>query len=75
MRLLDDGDVVAGVWVDSNEPCGIDIISLKGNRLLREMMAGEHRGRNLRITVVPCRSYQHALEVKEKLIGEHDLDA
>jgi hypothetical protein len=74
-RLIRHGDVVVGVWADPNKPCGIDRIPLKGNRLLREMMAGERECRDVRITVVPCRSYEHAIEVKEKLVGEHDLDA
>ncbi len=76
MGLIEAGDVVVAVWADTTAPLGIDLLSLKGNRLLREMMAGEHPGRKqLRITVVPCRSYDHAVAAKETLIDERDLDA
>ena len=74
IRLIEYGDVVEAVWADPDEPGGIDFLCLKGIRLLREMATGKRLGRGLRITVLPCLSYELATEVKE-VFGERVFDA
>jgi hypothetical protein len=71
-RLFEEGDVVWGVWRDDTEPYGIDMIVLKGTRVLRDCAA---TGKNVeaRVTVVPCDCYEQALAPK-KVFGERDLD-
>lgn len=75
LRLIEQGDAVAAVWADPGAPQGIDFLPLKGTRLCRELTAGGNPlGRDFRITVVPCQSYEHAIDTREKF-GERDLDA
>src|SRR6516165_174375 len=53
-RLIDEGDVVYGVWPDAIKPHGIDYGVLKGGELLEN---GSSRVVVLlRETVVPCQS-------------------
>ena len=62
-RLIDEGDVVYGVWPDAIKPHGIDYYGvLKGGELLE-------KGSNrvvvlLRETVVPCQSRDQALRIR-----------
>jgi hypothetical protein len=61
-RLIDEGDVVYGVWPDAIKPHGIDYGVLKGGELLEE-----GSGRLvvlLRETVVPCQSRDQALRIR-----------
>jgi hypothetical protein len=61
-RLIDESDVVYGVWPDAIKPHGIDYGVLKGGELLEE-----GSGRLvvlLRETVVPCQSRDQALRIR-----------
>jgi hypothetical protein len=58
---------------DASQPCGIDLMPLKGNRMLRDIMAGGQQC-DIRITVVPCLSEELATAVKE-MLGEREFDA
>jgi hypothetical protein len=61
-RLIDEGDVVYGVWPDAIKPHGIDYGVLKGGELLEK-----GSGRLvvlLRETVVPCQSRDQALRIR-----------
>jgi hypothetical protein len=64
--------VVLGVWRDETEPYGIDMLPLKGTRVLRESAAtGESI--EARMTVVPCDCYEQALAAK-KVFGGPDYE-
>jgi hypothetical protein len=61
-RLIDEGDVVYGVWPDAIKPHGIDYGVLKGGELLEK-----GSGRVvvlLRETVVPYQSRDQALRIR-----------
>jgi hypothetical protein len=61
-RLIDEGDVVYGVWPDVIKPHGIDYGVLKGGELLEK-----DSGRVvvlLRDSVVPCQSRDQALRIR-----------
>jgi hypothetical protein len=61
-RLIDEGDVVYGVWPDAIKPHGIDYGVLKGGELLEK-----DSGRAvvlLRESVVPCQSRDQALRIR-----------
>jgi hypothetical protein len=61
-RLIDEGDVVYGVWPDAIKPHGVDYGVLKGGALLEK-----GSGRVvvlLRETVVPCQSRDQALRIR-----------
>jgi hypothetical protein len=69
-RLIDEGDVVYGVWPDAIKPHGIDYGVLKGGELLEK-----DSGRVvvlLRETVVPCQSRDQALRIRA-VFCSHDL--
>jgi hypothetical protein len=56
-RLIEQGDVVYGVWLDKTKPCGIDFEVLKG--------IGERcRAGFVRKTVVPCGSREQAIRIR-----------
>jgi len=60
-RLIDEGDVVYGVWPDAIKPHGIDYGVLKGGELI------EKGGRVvvlLQETLVPCRVGDQALRIR-----------
>jgi len=61
-RLIDEGDVVYGVWPDAIKPHGIDYGVLKGGELL-EKGSGQVTV-FLRETVVPCQSRDQALRIQ-----------
>ena len=61
-RLIDEGDIVYGVWPDAIKPHGVDYGVLKGGELLEK-----GSGRVvvlLRETVVPCQSRDQALRIR-----------
>ena len=61
-HLIDEGDVVYGVWPDAIKPHGIDYGVLKGGELLEK-----GSGRVvvlLRESVVPCQSRDQALRIR-----------
>ena len=53
-RLIEQGDVVYGVWLDKTKPAGIDFEVLKGI---------ERRRTGVR-TVVPCGSREQAIWIR-----------
>jgi len=61
-RLIDEGDVVHGVWPDTFKPHGIDYGVLKGGELL-DKGSGQVVVL-LRETVVPCQSRAQALRIR-----------
>ena len=61
-RLIDEGDVVYGVWPDAIKPHGIDYGVLKGGELL-DKGSGQVVVL-LRETVVPCQSRAQALRIR-----------
>jgi hypothetical protein len=61
-RLIDEGDIVYGVWPDAIKPHGIDCGVLKGGELLE---TGSGRVVVLlRETVVPCQNRDQALRIR-----------
>jgi hypothetical protein len=61
-RLIDEGDVVYGVWPDTFKPHGIDYGVLKGGELL-DRSSGQLVVL-LRETVVPCQNRDQALRIR-----------
>ena len=61
-RLIDEGDIVYGVWPDAIKPHGIDYGVLKGGELL-EKDSGQVVVL-LRETVVPCQNREQALRIR-----------
>ena len=61
-RLIDEGDVVYGVWPDAIKPHGIDYGVLKGGELLEN--GSSRLVVLLRETVVPCQSRDQALQIR-----------
>jgi hypothetical protein len=61
-RLIDEGDVVYGVWPDTIKPHGIDYGVLKGGELL-DKGSGQVVVL-LREAVVPCQSRDQALRIR-----------
>jgi hypothetical protein len=61
-RLIDEGDVVYGVWPDAIKPHGIDYGVLKGGELLEK--ASGQIVVLLRETVVPCQHRDQALRIR-----------
>jgi hypothetical protein len=58
-RLIEQGDVVYGVWLDKTKPAGIDFEVLKGIGVLEK-----HRASGVRKTVVPCGSREQAIRIR-----------
>ena len=61
-RLIDEGDIVYGVWPDAIKPHGVDYGVLKGGELL-DKGSGQVVVL-LRETVVPCQSRDQALRIR-----------
>ena len=58
-RLIEQGDVVYGVWLDKTKPAGIDFEVLKGIEVLEK-----RRASGVRKTVVPCGSREQAIMIR-----------
>ena len=58
-RLIEQGDVVYGVWLDKTKPAGIDFEVLKGIGVLET-----RRASGVRKTVVPCGSREQAIMIR-----------
>jgi hypothetical protein len=58
-RLIEQGDVVYGVWLDKTKPRGIDFEVLKGIEVLEKRRTGF-----IRKTVVPCGSREQAIRIR-----------
>ena len=58
-RLIEEGDVVYGVWLDKTKPRGIDFEVLKGIEVLEKRRTGF-----VRKTVVPCGSREQAIRIR-----------
>jgi hypothetical protein len=58
-RLIEEGDVVYGVWLDKTEPAGTDFEVLKGIGFLEK-----HRTGVIRTTIVPCGSREQAIRTE-----------
>jgi hypothetical protein len=60
-RLIEQGDVVYGVWLDKTKPAGIDFEVLKGIERRRTGV--------VRRTVVPCGSREQAIWIRTMFCG------
>ena len=58
-RLIEQGDVVYGVWLDKTRPAGIDFEVLKGIGVFET-----RRASGVRKTVVPCGSREQAIMIR-----------
>ena len=58
-RLIEQGDVVYGVWLDKTKPAGIDFEVLKGIGFLEKRQTS-----GVRKTVVPCGSREQAIRIR-----------
>ena len=58
-NLIEQGDVVYGVWLDKTNPAGIDFEVLKGIGFLKKGQTSD-----IRKTVVPCGSREQAIRIR-----------
>ena len=63
-KILDDNDVVFGLWQDASEPDGVGMNVIKGKNLIREVVASR-KAAKVRIAAVPCKSAEHALATEQ----------
>jgi hypothetical protein len=56
--IIDQNDVVIGVFVDTSDPEGIAVRVIKGTR---EVVAVNGRREGLRIDAVPCNTFEEAI--------------
>jgi hypothetical protein len=67
-NVIDSHQVVVGVWQDSSEPDGVDMHVIKGmNTLAGILMSGASA--DVKISAVPCVSYDQAVAAQE-LLGD-----
>jgi hypothetical protein len=62
-RLIEEGDVVYGVWLDKTKPHGIDFEVLKGSEVVEKRRTGF-----VRKTVVPCGSREQAIQDQNNVL-------
>ena len=58
-HLIEQGDIVYGVWLDKTNPAGIDFEVLKGIGFLKQRQTSD-----IRKTVVPCGSREQAIRIR-----------
>lgn len=64
LALLNRHDVVVAVWQDAEEPDGVGMLVVKGDRALRTIIA-ENKAKNLSIASIPCDCLEQAIALKE----------
>jgi hypothetical protein len=63
VRMIDESDVVLGIWKDDAEPDGVGVIVIKGEQLLANI--GQSGQTVLpRMTAIPCDCGEMALAAK-----------
>jgi hypothetical protein len=64
IRMIDESDVVLGVWKDDAEPDGVGVIVIKGDQLLANI---GQSGQTVppRMTAIPCDCAEMAFAAKE----------
>ena len=67
LRLINNAQVAFGVWKDRTQPLGVDLLILKGENLLREMLVSG--AKDTSIASIPCVSAEEAYELHE-IVGE-----
>ena len=72
-RLFEEGEIVVGVWQDTEERYGIGYLVLKGARLLQEVVASGENA-TARVTAIPCECYEQPVAAKQTF-GTRDYDA
>jgi hypothetical protein len=61
--LVDEAEIVFGVWPDPKHPNGFDSVVIKGKNLLVEVMLSG-KSVTYRITAVPCADLEQAITAK-----------
>jgi hypothetical protein len=67
-EILDNYDIVFGLWQHPSEPDGVGMCVIKGKNLLREIVASKE-GVKVQIAAVPCESGAHA-RAAEQVFGD-----
>ncbi len=69
-QLVDANEIVFGVWQDRLEPDGVGMMPIKGQQLLRVVVAS---GKSLRVnlTAIPCTCIEEAMALQQ-VVGEPD---
>jgi hypothetical protein len=62
--LIADNEMVVAVWQDAEEPDGVGLLVIKGDRFLRTVIA-ENRPMPARYTAIPCTCIEQAIALKE----------
>jgi len=68
--LVNEADVVIGIYQDKTQPYGIGMHIIKGHRLLMTV-ATEHKSKSARWLGLPCRDLDEAGAFQD-LVGEPD---
>jgi hypothetical protein len=71
--IMEEAELVYGVWADAGEPDGVDWLILKGERLLRESMASGGPI-STQTAAIWCESREDARSVRQTF-GSHELDS
>jgi hypothetical protein len=62
--LVDTSDVFIGVWQDADYPNGVGTYIIKGDRLLRGVIAN-NKGQSVRFAAIPCECLEQAIALKQ----------
>jgi hypothetical protein len=71
--IMEEAELVYGVWSDAGEPDGVDWLILKGEHLLRASMASG-RPISTQTAAIWCESREDAWSVRQTF-GSHELDS
>jgi hypothetical protein len=72
-RIIDAADAVFGIWRDPTQPEGVDFLTIKGERFLRERVATQTTA-SVKTTAIWCGSLEHAMAAKQ-VFGDRGLDS
>jgi hypothetical protein len=64
--VIDNADIVFGVWQDSDEPLGVGTLIIKGENQIQAAVAGDEPTKRS-ITAIPCNEAEQAFAVRDTL--------
>lgn len=69
--IINDAELVFGVWPDKAEADGVGVSVIKGTGLLANIASGWNRRASVSIAAIPCSSYEQAAAACRKWGGLH----
>jgi hypothetical protein len=70
-KWVDDADLVIGVFNDHEEPYGVGLHIIKGQRLITTVVAEQSLKSDIRQLCLPCNCLEEAIAIQREL-GEPD---